>query len=555
MKGALAESFSSLKGASPELNVRATVRPGALAQSSSDGAQSASAPPQTRPARGPRTPERTATLIFRRALPLAAILSLFLIVELLLPLGKVVRIGADEDFELTKATLCLNGYSLYTEVWNDQPPLHTFLITQIIKHTSPAILFARLLTVFCATVVLAATFLLLRSISGLPAAALAAGMVAASPGFVDLSSSCMQEIPALAPVLAALCALRVLPRSTWPLAEVCGGALFGAGLLMKLIGIVYLPLALFILFLRLHSSAGEKLRLLRSSLIFLAMCCAAFVASNFATGAPLLPQLQQAWGAHFSSAKSLEYGSPDELGFDWSLLLKNWDATVPALLGVAILISKARRSGANGLPLFWLGLSIAVFARHKPWWSFYYVHNSIPLCWCAAVGFAGAWAYLKNKRPWAVITVSAIFTLGASAWMGARVYLQAEEIRSSPKLKSCLVLQQLQRFKPFTAFMFSDQPIFSFYSDIPMVPKLATISLKQMWTGEMSNARVVSELEAVKPGLVLVKNDGRDRPYQFLLNREYKLVYRDPDNLLYAHATISRNPWLQSNSLPRKEGG
>lgn len=31
------------------------------------------------------------------------------------------------------ATLCLHGHRLYSEVWNDQPPLHTWLITQVLK--------------------------------------------------------------------------------------------------------------------------------------------------------------------------------------------------------------------------------------------------------------------------------------------------------------------------------------------------------------------------------------------------------------------------------------
>src|SRR5262245_28065111 len=58
------------------------------------------------------------------------ILFVFLVLQFFLPLGSAIKIGADEDYELTKATLCLRGYHLYTEIWNDQPPLYPFLITQ-----------------------------------------------------------------------------------------------------------------------------------------------------------------------------------------------------------------------------------------------------------------------------------------------------------------------------------------------------------------------------------------------------------------------------------------
>ncbi len=64
---------------------------------------------------------------------LGAVLLVFIALESLLPLGRIVKIGADEDFELTKATLCLKGYHLYTDVWDDQPPLHTFLVTNIVS--------------------------------------------------------------------------------------------------------------------------------------------------------------------------------------------------------------------------------------------------------------------------------------------------------------------------------------------------------------------------------------------------------------------------------------
>jgi hypothetical protein len=57
-------------------------------------------------------------------------------------------------------------------------------------------------------------------------------------------------------------------------------------------------------------------------------------------------------------------------------------------------------------------------------------------------------------------------------------------------------LKQIERFKPFTTFMFSDDPIYSFHSKIPMPPHLAVISLKRLWTGDMSNARLNADVGA-----------------------------------------------------------
>src|SRR5947207_8276105 len=88
---------------------------------------------------------------------LAFLVAAFVLLQCFVPLRTAVQIGADEGFELAKATLCLNGYQLYTEVWNDQPPLHTFLITQVLKHFS-SIAGPRLVTSVFTAILLSAIF-------------------------------------------------------------------------------------------------------------------------------------------------------------------------------------------------------------------------------------------------------------------------------------------------------------------------------------------------------------------------------------------------------------
>ena len=491
----------------------------------------------------------------------------FVALQCCLPLATAVKIGADEDYELSKAVLCLNGHRLYTEVWSDQPPLYVSLLTVILKHLSPAILGPRLLTTASTLLLLGSLFLLVLKTNGRLAAALATGLLMASPGFLELSSSAMQEIPALAPAAAALCVLLVCPAGKWRANVILGGILFAVALQMKLIGIVYLPLAFLILVLRRlrlpgatedadggirASSAGAadgvpmQSKSLAVAIAADILLCGAVIALGFAclnwlTDNPLGIQLQQAWAAHFAPAQSLEYGSPAEHSFDWSVLPKNWDTLLPAVVGIVLLFGRARRRPSLAwLPLAWMGLTLAVFSTHRPWWAYYYVHNSLPLCWCAAVGLAAAWEYARAARGPRPALILGVFALCALPWLGARLYLQASGIRQVPKLYNCRALKEIERFKPFTQFMFADQPIYSFHSGIPVPPRLAILSLKRFWTGEMSNARLVSELEAVRPGLMLLVNDPGERCFQDLLNGDYQLVYEDAASRLYALKSIAR---------------
>ncbi len=233
------------------------------------------------------------------------LLGLFVLLHPLLPLATAVKIGADEDFELSKATLCLKGFHLYTEIWNDQPPLDTFIITQVLKHISLSVLGPRLLTVGFSMLLLASSFVLVRRVSGRLAAALATGLLLASPGFLELSSSCMQEVPALGPAVAGLAVLWTGRREKPRLTQLMGGLLFGFALQMKLLDAFYLPIAALVMWLRCREADLNLRDVVSAWTVFGVAVVASFVALNYLTGNSLLIQFRESWAAHFASSRIL----------------------------------------------------------------------------------------------------------------------------------------------------------------------------------------------------------------------------------------------------------
>jgi hypothetical protein len=510
---------------------------------------------------------------YKPAIALALLLATFVILQWLLPLGTAIKIGADEDFELAKITLSLKGYKFYTEVWNDQPLLHTSLITQAYKHLLSSALAPRLVTSAFAVLLLTSVFFISLRISGLLVAALTTALLIASPGFLELSASCMVEIPALAPAVASLGLLLIGRQTKWRIAEIFVGVLFAAALQIKFIAAVYLPMVGLILWLR-RGEASSLARFhpnplpqeregvvpqswdwvrgssvfsrffpagfLRSLLFFVASLAICFIAVIFVTDqSSYFLQLKQSWSAHFASAKSFEYGSPADHPFEWSILLKNWDLTVPAVLGIICSLRQVRRTPAAIVPVAWLALTLVVFATHKPWWSYYYIHNAVPLCLCAAAGLEALRQRFNWRRNQGPSLVFAVYVLCALLWMGARIYLQIDGIRKSPQTYSSLVLTEIERFKPFTKLIYTHEPVYSFHSGIPMPPKLAIVSLKRLWSGDMTNAKIEAELWETKPGLIMLANDTRAVPFQDLLEKEYRMVYQDDKHRLYAHRSIA----------------
>jgi len=628
----------------------------------------------------------------------------FLALLFLIPLRTGVKIGADEDWELSKATLSVNGYKFYTEVWNDQPLLHTAIITQILKYVSYSVLGPRLVTSGFAILLLLGVFVIGNRIGGLVVATVATGLLIASPGFLELSSSCMVEIPALAPAVAGLAwlistykgstplpgplpdrggegisagripnaeapndestplpgplrdrggegfskrsstelsaaahqgsressaiAVRTVPspspqpsplgRGRQWIAVVIAGILFGISFQIKFINVVLLPVVPLIIWLRERPSGETSNRIkgaAKSMLLFIASVVITFVAIALMLGPESYwIQMKQSWAAHFASTRSYEHGSPADHPFEWSVYLKNWDTVVPAIIGIAVciwrasphpapdrkgLLSPALSSFGGGegvllvIPLAWFALELVVFGIHKPWWSYYYVHNSVPLCLCAAIGIAavvqvalgraGSFgeAIGKRQRTAAVqklaqhlgnpspvrrgrrdvsmnsrtkgllsptlssrwgrrgsVAVVGICGLAMAGWMGSRVYLQIGSIRSSPQIYSSLVIKEVERYKPFTKFIYTDEPAYSFHTGIPMPPSLAVVTLKRFWSGDMTNARLVEELRMSKPGVLLLKNQTAELPFSDWMNAEYRLVYQDAKHNLYAHKSI-----------------
>jgi len=302
-----------------------------------------------------------------------------------------------------------------------------------------------------------------------------------------------------------------------------------------------LPLAALIVWQRYREAETKRPEIVRSSLVMAASLAVSFVITDYLVdGGAYLQHFEQSWSSHFGSVKALEYGSPNEHPFDWSVLLKDWDTTIPAVLGIIFLLRQSRHAGDAVLPLAWLTLTLIVFTIHRPWWSYYYVHNAIPLCWCAAIGIVSVFHAIQQRKSVGGWVLLGIYGICAVDWMGARVYLQIASIRNSPQTGSSLVLKQIERLKPFTKFLYAEEPIYSFHAGIPMPPDLAVVPLKRLWAGDMTNARIAAEMAEVKPEIILLKSTTTDTPFNDLLASEYRPVYEDGEHRLYVRTSVAR---------------
>jgi len=71
-------------------------------------------------------------------------------------------------------------------------------------------------------------------------------------------------------------------------------------------------------------------------------------------------------------------------------------------------------------------------------------------------------------------------------------------------------------------------------------PDLAVLPLKRLWSGDMTNARVAEAMGAIRPEVILLRNDAREVPIQELLDAEYRVVYQDAQHRLYTKRALAK---------------
>ena len=161
------------------------------------------------------------------------------------PLRTAFQFGGDEGYELMKGFLCSRGFSLYQQIWNDQPPLHTALLAGLFKLFGPSAYAGRLLTVALASLLVWALYQSVSRQAGQIAALVSALLLLSSPHFFQLSVSVMIELPAMALSLAGTLAFFVFLENGRTFWLVLSGGLMGCALQIKLTAAIFFP-ALFV---------------------------------------------------------------------------------------------------------------------------------------------------------------------------------------------------------------------------------------------------------------------------------------------------------------------
>ncbi len=126
-----------------------------------------------------------------------ALLVCLIVAIRLKPLVQTFEFDYDEGFNLMKAFLYSQGFSLYTQIWNDQPPLFTVILSSWLKIFGNSILAARLLIIIFSALLIYCFYKIVSINLGRLPALIATFLLFTSWLYIRLSISVMIGLPSL----------------------------------------------------------------------------------------------------------------------------------------------------------------------------------------------------------------------------------------------------------------------------------------------------------------------------------------------------------------------
>jgi hypothetical protein len=484
----------------------------------------------------------------------------------LMPVADVLQFDPDEGIELAKVTLYRQGYSLYEQIWNDQPPLLTILLSEWLGMLGNSIVAARLLILGFAALLVGAFHSTLR-LSVQPFYALLGTLgLCLTFGFLRLSVSAMRGLPALALAMLAvywLCLSQIQHfsdsrRSQDSLVWVAAaGVCFGLSLQIKFVTLLLIPALLG----QLLSGGAFKTGRIRDnhavrricpypivSIGLWCLCCGfSFLIAGLLTHAFYPEQLIDSHLA--ASTQAHLQREPSWLRL---VMFLAQDLDYSLLAGLSIWLLLRRKITTPKLPLYWLATVLPALSFHQPLWDHYSLIVLIPVVWLATYGIThSAQAFQTLQWPpktfqWPRPTLNLLSTLLVGfaialvpVKLGINAIINHQLVQISRQ--QAPVIESLKTFQSQTRWLFTDLPIASFYTNLKVPPQLAVFSTKRIESGNLSNEVLLKILQTYQPEQVLLGRYPTIRKaLQPYLEAHYSQQYKQEQISLYVLKSLAK---------------
>lgn len=450
-------------------------------------------------------------------------------VLVLVPFGERFQHSYDEGINLIKGLLCAQGHDLYIDIWSDQPPLLTLLLSKCTVWFGPSAFAARTVILALASLLLFAFYGCLRqSVKPLPAFLATLGL-ALSRDFMRLSVSVMVGLPALAVTMLSLYAFFRTVKRRRPGLLITSGVLFALGLQVKLFAAFLVPIVAVQLLLlsRRDARGGGRLDWIPVGL-WLGSLAATTIPFILIVYADAWPQLVS---AHLGAQVREAFAQRDHL-HDF-LQLFAYHQPVMVLMAIGVFAIARRRQITGFLPVAWFFTATLVLWLHSPIWYHHILLISIPLFWLAGHGMefaieslgefpkSAGFDSLDRTGKYMGIALAGSVLVSAATLSLATDHGYHEVTR--PDHPCMLQLwDDVIRYAGDTRWMWSDEPLFAYYAGLAVPPEIAVITMKRVLSGNITQERMLETLREYRPEQVLLGRFEYADDFHAYLDRHYR---------------------------------
>lgn len=446
----------------------------------------------------------------------------------------------DEGINLMKAMLLKKGHLLYGEIWSDQPPLFTALLSWAFTFFGETVRTARLLSMILSSLLVGSIFLVVKRTSSIQAAISAVVFLIVSEYYIRLSGAVMIGLPAMAFTMFSLAVLYVGGRSFWQVG--LSGFLMACALQTKLFAGFTIPAILFqILIVDREGITASISNRIKLTIVWIASLLLVYLMI----------------GLYFQSLNLdlLFYPHLGEQTRNLGIFIYNSTTFMPnfyqqhyAYLGfTAISIGWAfyYRKSEILLPLIWFATTWGVLSFHRPLWYHHVLQFAVPLSWLSAFcvdALRDIIVCLISRNSLASMPFTRQALISFSIMIGLLLITILY-----PKLLMARQDEQLNLNRPtFTEpilnhfvsestngsvkesnWVFTDRPYYAFVANIPVPPPIAVLSRKRLETGIITEEIMLNVIRDYQPKHLLLERFLFTYSPAFMddLNRNYALMF------------------------------
>lgn len=455
----------------------------------------------------------------------------------------VFEFDTDEGFNLMKALLLDQGYDLYRQIWSDQPPLFTHVLSSVMHIFGYHVESGRVLVLLSACLLLWSAFLFLRIASGTAQAFLGTLAILWIPNFLKLSYSVMIGLPAIALAMTSLAALAAWHRKRSTLLLGFSALFLGLSVLTKGFTLLLLPIFLIgILCSSYPYNKNEAPPFSRRALpaaVFSAVFALTLIGLIWLLIG--LDHIQALLQTHLLARHAEQYRN-----FNLLRALGNheWQLFSAALAGS--LIALRQRRWLLLYPVSWMTVAAVMLSQHTPVWRHQLLLVTVPAAMLVPMVAEAGWHMLQPKihrgsLSWRGVIAALLILFFLYDIGGAVLETRSRYHGTDQKaLWNWQLTAAMAVYAPHTRWVVTDRPMFAFRSGLPVPPELAVLSDKRLKTTSIEQ-ELPQILHRVQPEQVALARFQWPRMLPYL-RQHYRLVYSCPGGSLFLRSDFWRVP-------------